>query len=288
MQAASNPIPSCKLAAATAAAVVACDAIDGVKDGIIGDPGRCTGRSEGARRHGDRRCDVFTGTDAAIIRTLWDGSHREDGSFRWYGYSRGANLTGVAGSRGTPLRPEPFFVATDWLRYWITQNKDFDWTTMTPAAYQRYWDRPRSSTAASSALTTRTWRPSAIAAARPSSGTGWADELITAESSIHYYKRVQAQMGGAKKTAEFARLYLAPGVGHCDGGPGPQPTGVLDALVAWVEDGKAPETLLATRRDPTTGAVIHSRPLCQYPLVAKDKGSGSTDEVGNFVCRSGF
>ena len=95
-------------------------------------------------------------------------------------------------------------------------------------------------------------------------------------------------MGGAKRTAEFARLYLAPGVSHCAGGAGPQPTGVLDALVAWVEDGKPPEALLATRRDRTTGAVIRSRPLCQYPLVAKYKGAGSTDEAGNFVCSSRF
>jgi hypothetical protein len=108
------------------------------------------------------------------------------------------------------------------------------------------------------------------------------------ESSIHYDKRVQAQMGGPKKTSEFARLYLAPGVSHCEGGPGPQPTGVLDALVRWLEDGKAPETLRATRHDQRTGAVRRSCPLCQYPLVATFRGSGSTDEAGNFVCSSGF
>jgi hypothetical protein len=69
--------------------------------------------------------------------------------------------------------------------------------------------------------------------------------------------------------------------------PGPQPTGVLDALLAWVEDGKAPETLTATRRDQA-GAITRSRPLCQYPLVAKYKCAGSTDAAANFVCSSGF
>jgi len=288
MQAASNPIPSCKLAAATTAAVLACDAIDGVKDGIIGDPGQCTYDPKALAGTATGTCGVFTGTDAAIIRTLWDGPTREDGSFRWYGYSRGANLTGVAGSRGTPPKPEPFFVATDWLKYWITQNRDFDWTTMTPAAYQRYWDQ--SDEQYGSVIGTD--NPD-LTAFRDHGGKtiiwhGLADELITAQSSIDYYKRVQARMGGAEKTAEFARLYLAPGVGHCDGGPGPQPTGVLDALVAWVEEGKEPETLLAIRRDRTTGAVVRSRPLCQYPLVAKYRGSGSTDEARNFVCSSGF
>jgi hypothetical protein len=94
-------------------------------------------------------------------------------------------------------------------------------------------------------------------------------------------------MGGAQRTSEFVRLFLAPGVAHCAGGPGPAPTGVLDAVIAWVEDGKAPETLTAVRRDQT-GAVVRSRPLCQYPLVAKYKGTGSTDDAANFVCSAGF
>jgi Tannase and feruloyl esterase len=94
-------------------------------------------------------------------------------------------------------------------------------------------------------------------------------------------------MGGAEKTSEFARLFLAPGVAHCGGGTGPQPTGVLDALLAWVEDGRAPETLTAVKRDQA-GAVTRSRPLCQYPLVAKYKGSGSTDDAASFVCSREF
>jgi feruloyl esterase len=94
-------------------------------------------------------------------------------------------------------------------------------------------------------------------------------------------------MGGAEKASEFARLFLAPGVAHCGGGPGPAPTGQLDALMAWVEDGKAPETLTAIKRDQS-GAVTRSRPLCQYPLVAKYKGTGSTDDAANFVCSRGF
>jgi len=116
---------------------------------------------------------------------------------------------------------------------------------------------------------------------------GWADQLITAEGSIDYYTRVQQEMGGAKKTSEFMRLFMAPGVTHCAGAAGPQPTGLMEALLASVEDGKAPDTLPATRRDQS-GVVTRSRPLCAYPLVAKYKGSGSTDEASNFVCSTGF
>jgi len=94
-------------------------------------------------------------------------------------------------------------------------------------------------------------------------------------------------MGGAAKTSEFIRLFLAPGIGHCGGGPGPAPFGQLEALLRWVEEGKAPDTLEAARRDQT-GKVVRSRPLCQYPLVARYKGSGSTDDALNFVCSANF
>ena len=116
---------------------------------------------------------------------------------------------------------------------------------------------------------------------------GWADQLIAAEGTIDYYTRVQQQMGGAKPASEFIRLFMAPGVAHCAGGAGPAPVRQLEALLAWVEDGKAPETLTAQRRDQA-GAVTRTRPLCQYPLVAKYKGSGSSDDAANFVCSAGF
>ena len=94
-------------------------------------------------------------------------------------------------------------------------------------------------------------------------------------------------MGGPKKTSEFTRLFMAPGVGHCGGGNGPSPYSQLDGLLSWVEETKAPATLTAARRDQS-GAITRSRPLCQYPLVAKYKGTGSTDDAANFVCRAGF
>ena len=287
VNAASNPIASCKFAAATTAAIAACDGIDGVKDGVIEDPNRCTYDPKALVGTSAGECGVVTETDADIIRKIWQGPTREDGSRLWYGQSRGADLNTMAGSRGTPLKPEPFIFANDWLRYYLTQNPQFDWTTVTPAAYQLLWDQ----SGEQYRIVIGTDNPD-LTAFRDRGGKtiiwhGWADQLITADGSIDYYKRVQQQMGGAKKTAEFARFFLAPGVAHCAGGPGPQPTGVLDALLTWVEDGKAPETLMATRRDQT-GAVTRSRPLCQYPLVAKYKGTGSTDDAANFVCSAGF
>ena len=96
-------------------------------------------------------------------------------------------------------------------------------------------------------------------------------------------------MGGPEKTVEFMRLFMAPGVNHCGGGTGPQPNSVEIAKVIrlWVEHGEAPDSLTAVRRNDE-GAVELSRPLCQYPLVARYKGSGNTDDASNFECVSGF
>ena len=114
----------------------------------------------------------------------------------------------------------------------------------------------------------------------------YPDTGFTKAEVIDYYTRVQKTMGGPERTAEFFRFFLAPGVAHCAGGPGPAPSGQFEALVRWVEEGRAPATLDAIRRDQT-GAVGRSRVLCPYPQVARYKGKGSTDAAENFECRAG-
>jgi hypothetical protein len=111
---------------------------------------------------------------------------------------------------------------------------------------------------------------------------GLADQLIPAEGTVDYYKRLQQQMGGPEKTATFARLFLAPGVDHGFRGAGPSPIGLMDAIIKWVEEGKVPDKLLAEARDQK-GKVVRTRPLFPYPRVAKYSGNGSTDEAENFV-----
>ena len=105
--------------------------------------------------------------------------------------------------------------------------------------------------------------------------------LIAAGGTLDYWQRVQAVTG--PKTAQFARLFMAPGVAHCGGGAGPIPSGQFDAVVRWVEDGTAPDTLPAVKRDQG-GRVTMSRPLCQYPLVARYKGRGDTNAAASFEC----
>jgi hypothetical protein len=287
MEVMGDPVPGCKLAAATEAAVTACDAIDGVKDGVIEDPGRCHYDPKALLGTSAGDCGIFTQADADIIRKIWDGPRREDGSFLWYGQTRGADLRMLAATRGTPLKPQAFPFVVFWLKYFLTQNPQFDWTTLTPAAYERLWDQ----SVEEYGTVIGTDNPD-LTAFRDRGGKailwhGWADPLISAEATIDYYKRVQQRMGGAKETSQFARLFLAPGVSHCGGGAGPAPYGQLDALLSWVEEGNAPVTLPAARRDKA-GVITQSRPLCQYPLVAKYKGTGSTDDAANFVCGTSF
>jgi hypothetical protein len=280
-----NAVPACKLAAATTAAINACDQIDGVKDGVVEDPHRCTFDPKVLVGTSAGDCGSFTQADTDVIRKIWKGPTREDGSFLWYGQSPGADLNSLSATGGTPLKPRGFNFTQDWLKFWIAQNPQFDWATITPAIYQRLWDQ----SIEQYGLVIGTDNPD-LTDFRNRGGRlivwhGWADPLITADGTVDYYNRVLQRMGGASEASKFIRLFLAPGVGHCGGGAGPAPTGQLDALLAWVEDGKAPETLKASRQN---GGTTRTRPLCQYPLVARYKGTGSSDDAANFVCSTGF
>jgi feruloyl esterase len=130
---------------------------------------------------------------------------------------------------------------------------------------------------------------------------GWADPLIPSPSSINYFNALvgdeghgggfqQASYGGGgnqalARTQNYARLFMVPGMHHCSGGPGPNTFDALTPLVNWVEQGVAPETIVATKFvNDTPPAVQMTRPLCVFPKVAKYKGNGSTNVAANFAC----
>ncbi|WP_461331530.1 tannase/feruloyl esterase family alpha/beta hydrolase [Bradyrhizobium huanghuaihaiense] len=101
--------------------------------------------------------------------------------------------------------------------------------------------------------------------------------------TLDWYKRLTNAAGGEKETAEFARLFLVPGMNHCSGGPATDGFDVLTPLVAWVEQGRAPERIEA-RAGATTPWPGRSRPLCPYPRQARYLGSGSIETAESFVC----
>ena len=281
-----NFIPGCKFTAAIAAAVAACDGNDGVKDGVIEDPRSCAYDPKALVGTSAGECGTFTEADATIISRIWEGPRRRDNSFLWYGLERGGEFSGLSGTRGTPPVGQPSGITLDWFRFFLTQNPAWDWMTLDRASYERLFDQSVEEFTA----VIGTDNPD-LSAFRARGGRivmwhGWSDQLIYPRGSIDYLTRVQQAMGGPEKTAEFLRLFLAPGVGHCGGGPGPAPTGQFEAMVAWAEEGKAPETLQAVRRDQS-GTVTRSRVLCRYPLVARYKGTGTTDDAASFECRAG-
>jgi feruloyl esterase len=284
MNALNNPIPACKMQAATAAAIASCDAIDGVKDGVIEDPNRCPYDPKALVGTSAGDCGSFTEADANVIRKLWEGPRRKDGSFLWYGLPRGAELTSLWVARGTPLKAAPFGISQEWFRYFLTQNPQFDIATVTPEMYERLWDQSVEQFGSVIGTDNPDLTEFRSRGGKALVWHGWIDPLISADGTVDYYKRVVQRMG-AKETSETLRLFMAPGVGHCGGGAGPAPTGQMEALLAWVEEGRAPETLAASRQ---AAGVTRTRPLCQYPLVARYRGTGSTDEAANFVCSSGF
>jgi feruloyl esterase len=109
---------------------------------------------------------------------------------------------------------------------------------------------------------------------------GWADTGITPENTVWYYEQVLNKMG--KNQSDWMRLFMAPGMGHCAGGPGPNQFDAVTALEQWVEKGVAPDMLIATHS--VAGKVDRARPLCPYPQVARYKGTGSIDEAASFSC----
>jgi feruloyl esterase len=109
---------------------------------------------------------------------------------------------------------------------------------------------------------------------------GWADQILQPLMGVHYYEAVSAKHG--KETMDFARLFMVPGMAHCGGGIGPDRNDAVTAVIDWVEKGKAPDQLIASK--VTNGQVVRTRPLCPYPQVARYKGQGSIDDATSFSC----
>jgi feruloyl esterase len=111
---------------------------------------------------------------------------------------------------------------------------------------------------------------------------GWSDPDISPMGTIGYYKQVTETVG--EDTPDFARLFMVPGMQHCAGGPGATKFDGLSALERWVEDGVAPEKIIASTSGQG-GAAMRTRPLCPYPQVAVYEGEGSTADAANFACK---
>ena len=273
------PISAAKLTAVTKAAVAACDASDSVTDGIINDPRKCAYDPDAlVCKATDNPASCLTPQEADAVRRIWNGPTSASGQRLWFGLERGAPLNLLAGNNSFPI-------SLDHFKYWIRQDPAFDWHSLSEADFEKEFRASQKKF--HDAIGTDDPKLDAF---RKHGGKmiiwhGEADPLIFPRGTINYYERVLAANGGGKRVDDFARLFMAPGVGHCGGGDGPSPTGLFEAIVDWVEKGAAPKTIQASRKRPD--GTTMARPLCSYPMTAKWTGTGSTDDAANFMCVDG-
>jgi hypothetical protein len=279
LQEVGGPIANCKYDAVTAAAVAHCDSQDGVVDGILDDPRRCdfdphtmVGADLGA-------CGALTEAEADAIALMWDGPRDGDSDRLWYGLTIGTPMGALAG-------PSPFFIGLQHAQLWVNQDPTWDWQTLT---YETYPDFFGTSVEKFNDVI-GTDDPD-LSAFRDSGGRvlmwhGWADPLIFPEGTVDYYDRVIDRFHSTQQVQGFARLFMAPGVGHCGGGAGPNQFDMFGALVAWVEQGDAPDRIMATRAEG--GAVVRTRPLCAYPFVPRFDGKGDPSSASSFECKPNY
>ncbi len=280
-----NPIPACKFEVALAAAIEACDTVgDGVVDGVIGDPLACT-FDLGTLVGTPTPCGVITTEDVAVMRRIAEGPRRQDdGGFMWYGLAPGVPYAGLHDTEVVDgqLVGVPFVYDIWWFRYFLTQDPQFDWRTLTYESFEHWFD-----VAVERYDEVYGASDPDLSAFRAAGGKlllwhGASDFGVPFQGSVDYYERVLDELGPGH-TQQFLRLFLAPGVGHCGGGAGAQPVDPLAALVEWVEDGRAPRTLEgATVAED--GTVTGTRPICLYPSVARWTGQGDPADGSTYRC----
>lgn len=272
------------------AAVIECDGLDGVRDSVIDDPTLCRfdpGRLACAKNGGEK---CLSPEQIAAVRRLYAPLHDENGRRIDDGL-----LPGILVSP-TPL-PEPFTPGPSYLAVALFGDGVHGDPNWDPRGFNIARDLPAIDKVMNLHADDPDLRPFLRRGGRLILYHGWADPLVAPQSTIAYYRAVRARSG--KAAADRVRLFMAPGVDHCVGGAGPDRFGgaggdapiadadhdLLSALERWVDQGQAPERIVATRQesDPT----VRTRPLCAWPLRARYRGQGSTDDAANFLCETG-
>lgn len=295
--------PVAKLGLVRDAVYRSCDAEDGLEDGLITDPRRCTFEPASLLCKGGDAAGCLTEAEVGVLEAWYRGAVNSRGE-RLYpgGIPLGSEpnwprwLTGAGDA--PPLMP---LFARDFLRYMafspdagpFYEVKDFDFDRDPPrlAAMAEVYNV---ATFGPAAGLSGAGLPGADLSAFERGGGrlilyhGWGDPIVTPQPTVEYYEAVAMKAGGMDRTRGFARLFMVPGMDHCGlntEGPGIADTGIdpLGALEAWVERGMPPDSLLATKTDPA-GQVVWRRPVCAYPEVARHVGGDPKDPSG-FRCR---
>ena len=270
-----------------------CDAIDGLKDGLIDDPRQCPfdpSRDVPSCKAGSNGKDCLTTAQATAIAKIYSGP-LSNGKHIFPGFEPGSEAVTSLFGGGTgsgwmnvivSARPEinsaDFNLAENIMRYLVFEpprprydyrNFDFDHDIYLLKNWGRLADA----------------RDPDLSVFRRHGGKlilthGWSDAILQPGGSVDYYEQAVAENG--PKTGDFFRLFMAPGMAHCGGGTGPNLFDPVTAIINWVEQGRTPDSMTASL--VKNNKVVRTRPLCPYPKVARYLGKGSIDSAANFHC----
>jgi feruloyl esterase len=275
------------------AVIKACDKLDGVEDGVLEDPRRCTFDPAtlqcGLPSTAAGAC--LTAGQIAAARGIYAGVLDPiTGRSISPGLSRGSEL--LWGPFATPGRPFP--IPISYYRWLVFGDSTWDWRSFdlaNPRIRQAWLDADRKFTPILAATDPN------LRAFRERGGKliqyhGWNDQLITPQNSVDYYESVVAletPMGTNRAATlgnvrQFYRLFMVPGMAHCAGGDGTSVFDMERVLEDWVERGTAPDSVLAAHPGPV-GVPDRRRPLCPYPRIAAYKGQGDPNDAASFTCR---
>ncbi len=257
----------------------ACDALDGVKDGLIENPMACNFDTKSLLCKNGDAADCLTVPQLDALNKLASGAVNPRTGQNFYPGWPVATKQFPGPVLGNKQGADPQNDAIDTFRV-LFQNAAWDYHTMDFDKDVALSDK-MGNTVMNAADQTKL-KPLFARGGKILLYHGWSDPNITPLISVEYYNKTVAANGGLDKTYNEVRLFMVPGMGHCGGGDGPNVFDKIDALSNWVELGKAPDQIIASHS--TNGVVDRTRPLCPYPQTAKYKGTGSIDEAQNFVC----
>jgi feruloyl esterase len=268
-------IPAEKFAVLNRASLHACDAQDGVADGVIENPRSCRFDPQVVKCKEGDGADCLTAAQVDAAKKIYGpATNPRTGEELFPGLPPGSEPGWGPAAGG----PAPFPIPDSHFKYVVFEDPKWDFRTLDfdrDVARAEHVDNG-TLTAISPDLNAFIKRGGRLLLYH-----GWNDQLISAQNSVNYYESVRSTVGAAL-TDTAVRLFMAPGMTHCSGGPGPNQADWLAALEQWVERGDAPTRIIASRS--ANGVVDRTRPLCAYPQVAQYSGQGSTDDAANFSC----
>ena len=271
-----------KLAVLHTAVLAACDARDGVTDGILEDPTRCDFDPKTIECTGEDRPDCLTRPQVELVRQFYDSLiNPRTKKLIYPGYARGGEpVWGDAAKTGHMVPRSRFGDPGGVFKYLLFQDPSWDYRTFDFDAELARADQ------LDGGLTSNmdpNLRPFFARGGKLLQYHGWSDPSPSPLNSVNYYKSVVNLLGGAATVHDSYRLFMVPGMYHCEDGDGPNTFDSIRAIEQWVEARQAPDRIITSHR--TDAKVDRTRPLCPYPQVASYKGRGSTDEAANFACR---